>query len=80
MKVLEKLLKVSIAKAQLNEWLAGICTALMVSSFFDRPRQYTPLFILICFITTFTLAMIRKNAANRIDDSSQNESDESQNQ
>jgi hypothetical protein len=45
---------------KLFEWLAGLITAFLVSSAFEKPAHYMPLLVLIWIGTTLSMAMLRK--------------------
>jgi len=45
---------------KLFEWLAGLTTAFLVSSAFEKPAHYMPLLVLIWIGTTLAMAMLRK--------------------
>ena len=50
----------TFASAKLIEWMAGMMTAFMVSTAFEKPAHYMPLLILIMIGTTLFLATLRK--------------------
>jgi hypothetical protein len=50
----------SFAGAKLMEWMAGITTAFMASTIFEKPAHYMPLLVLIMIGTTLVLSTLRK--------------------
>ncbi len=46
--------------AKLMEWMGGLMTAFMVSTFYAKPAHHMPLLVLIWIGTTLTLALTRK--------------------
>ena len=50
----------TFAGCKVFEWLAGLITAMLVASAFDRPGQQMPLIIIVWIGTTLGLAGLRK--------------------
>lgn len=50
----------TFAGAKLMEWMAGVTTAFMASTAFEKPAHYMPLLVLIMIGTTLMLSTLRK--------------------
>ena len=50
----------SVAGAKLLEWMTGVTTAFLVSSFIDKPATAMPLLVIIMIGTTLGLSNMRK--------------------
>jgi hypothetical protein len=50
----------SFAGAKLMEWMAGVTTAFMASTAFEKPAHFMPLLVIIMIGTTLLLAQLRK--------------------
>lgn len=50
----------TFASAKAMEWMAGVTTAFLVSSAFEKPAHFMPLLILVAIGVTLFLATLRK--------------------
>ena len=50
----------TFAGAKLMEWMAGVTTAFLASTAFEKPAHYMPLLVIIMIGTTLTLSQLRR--------------------